>query len=348
MLDYKGIHCPVCGRAFADGDDIVVCPQCGAPYHRECYRQVGECIFQDLHQKGEDWAPPAPAAAALPREEPSAEIKDRECPICGTLNAHSATFCNRCGASLLGRSGDIDDPDGEETPPQPFGGMPGMPGMPFAFGDPMGGVSPAETLDEGVTYGDASKLVRVNTAYYMPVFKRIKTQQRSKFNFSAFLFSGGWFLYRKQYKLGAVITGIMLALYAAFLCLYLLVAVPAMKEVAGQEGIDLMNSQGLTTQETLVLSQALAEDGTLMAKISGFLVIPPVMLAVMLFCGFKANKFYLDHCVKTVRDARAGGEDLSQVWTEKGGVNSFAALGAAIGLIVLRMALLITMGYGLF
>lgn len=349
MLDYKGVHCPVCGRVFGEGDDVVVCPQCGAPYHRECYAQVGECIFQDLHEKGEDWAPPAPAVTARPQGEPSAEIKDRECPVCGTLNGHSALFCSRCGTSLLGRSQGVDageEPD-DGTQPQGFGGMPGMPGMPFVFGDPMGGVSPAEMLDENVSYGDASKLVRVNTAYYMPVFRNIKERKRNKFNFGAFLFSGGWFLYRKQYKLGALITGIMLALYTLFLCLYLMVAVPALQEVAGKEGIDLMASQGLTTQETLILSEALAEDGALTAKISGFLLIPPLMLGVMLFCGFRANKLYMEHCIRTVREAKAGDEDLAQVWTEKGGVSMPAALGAAVGLIVLRMALLLILGYGL-
>lgn len=36
-MDYRGQHCPICGKEFCDGDDIVVCPECGTPYHRECY-----------------------------------------------------------------------------------------------------------------------------------------------------------------------------------------------------------------------------------------------------------------------------------------------------------------------
>ncbi len=35
MINFTGIKCPVCGKAFTDEDDIVVCPKCGAPYHRE-------------------------------------------------------------------------------------------------------------------------------------------------------------------------------------------------------------------------------------------------------------------------------------------------------------------------
>ena len=31
MTRYTGNHCPVCEQAFTDTDDIVVCPDCGAP-----------------------------------------------------------------------------------------------------------------------------------------------------------------------------------------------------------------------------------------------------------------------------------------------------------------------------
>ena len=41
MLDYTHIKCPVCGDTFKEDDDIVVCPQCGAPYHRACYQEKG-------------------------------------------------------------------------------------------------------------------------------------------------------------------------------------------------------------------------------------------------------------------------------------------------------------------
>ena len=98
MADYTGIKCPVCDKPFQQGDDIVVCPQCGAPYHRECYQQEGKCKFDDLHAEGKTWQPPASPV----NPDTSAEIKDQECPNCGKLNAHSALFCDQCGASLSG------------------------------------------------------------------------------------------------------------------------------------------------------------------------------------------------------------------------------------------------------
>ena len=48
-MDYIGLKCPICGKPFTADDDIVVCPQCGAPYHRECYIKAGKCIYEDKH-----------------------------------------------------------------------------------------------------------------------------------------------------------------------------------------------------------------------------------------------------------------------------------------------------------
>ena len=243
-MDYTGIKCPVCGVPFRSGDDIVVCPECGAPYHRACYQEKGQCIFEELHKAGKAWEPPAPPKAP----DPSAEIKDRECPVCGTLNAHSALFCSVCGASLTGEPQQYNNtnpgrgqgaaPYGQAyqnqgTPP-PFTGYGGTV-PPFSF-DPMGGVSPAEVLDTGVTFGDASKLVKQNTAYYMPVFRHIKHTGKNKFNFTAFLFSGPWMLFRKQYKYGTLVTVLMFALYTAFQCSLYLGAYPVLVDLMGQIG----------------------------------------------------------------------------------------------------------------
>ncbi|MBQ3919840.1 MAG: hypothetical protein II695_09210, partial [Oscillospiraceae bacterium] len=32
---YTGHKCMVCGKVFTDDDDVVVCVECGTPYHRE-------------------------------------------------------------------------------------------------------------------------------------------------------------------------------------------------------------------------------------------------------------------------------------------------------------------------
>ena len=52
MSRYDNIPCPVCNRFFVDGDDVVVCPDCGTPHHRECYNYVGHCVNRGLHKTG--------------------------------------------------------------------------------------------------------------------------------------------------------------------------------------------------------------------------------------------------------------------------------------------------------
>ena len=62
MARYTNNHCPVCEQAFTDADDIVVCPECGTPYHRECWKKVGACVHEAEHAAGFEWKPDADPA----------------------------------------------------------------------------------------------------------------------------------------------------------------------------------------------------------------------------------------------------------------------------------------------
>ena len=72
---------------FNDSDDIVVCPECGTPYHRDCYKQVGECINTELHDNGISWS-----QKKRDEEKTAYEAKeiDKVCPRCGYLSRISA------------------------------------------------------------------------------------------------------------------------------------------------------------------------------------------------------------------------------------------------------------------
>lgn len=314
MLDYTGVKCPVCGAPFQKDDDIVVCPECGAPYHRGCYQQEGHCIFQDLHEQGKEWAPPPPPKAP----DAAAEIKDQECPVCGTLNGHSALFCNRCGSSLVGSPQRYNNsPNPQGAPPQPRY-TPVAP--PFSF-DPMGGVSPADILEEGVTFGDASKLVKQNTNYYMPVFHYIRKTRRNKFNFCAFLFSGVWMLYRKQYKYGAVVTALVFGLYIACILLSLFVSAPVLTSFAQQAGLDLNQPLDPSSNAWIAFTELLLADPGAYLRISLPTLCLLAVLIVRIVIGIRGNKLYLQHCVRTVRQVKAGDSVSSAALEEKGGVN---------------------------
>lgn len=49
--------CPVCNNTFNQDDDIVVCPECGTPHHRECYKENKSCANHEKHNVDFRWEP---------------------------------------------------------------------------------------------------------------------------------------------------------------------------------------------------------------------------------------------------------------------------------------------------
>lgn len=319
MFDYTGIECPVCQKAFQKQDDVVVCPKCGAPYHRACYQLENHCMFEELHAQGKGWQPPKPVVT----ETASAEVKDKECPICGTLNAQSAFFCNGCGNALPGTGRGPQQPQQPTNPYTAFGGTAPV----FAF-DPMGGVNPSEQVEDQVSFGDISKLIKQNTMYYLPVFKQMHQVNRKKFNFSAFLFSGGWMLYRKQYKLGGIITAIMFALYIGSLLAYAYLTAPVYYELLGQIGVDTAGLVVPTSEQISQLYFLLQQDMQLYIRFISPMFFYGGMLVVMIFTGVKGNRFYFNHCVRTIKKIKTSGNqsDANAAMESRGGVNVPIAL----------------------
>ena len=48
-LKIEGCSCARCKAYLFSEDDIVYCPVCGAPHHRECYNALGHCALEELH-----------------------------------------------------------------------------------------------------------------------------------------------------------------------------------------------------------------------------------------------------------------------------------------------------------
>ncbi len=73
MMDnfrYTNETCPVCNKNFAENDDIVVCPLCGTPHHRDCYKKNGECGNAEKHNEGYIWEPTVAPLAKEEEEKP--------------------------------------------------------------------------------------------------------------------------------------------------------------------------------------------------------------------------------------------------------------------------------------
>ena len=204
MKDYKKFgDCQVCKAECKLDEDIVVCPKCGAPYHRECYNSVGQCVYEEKHSQNFSYSvPDAKTMEEKQTNKSEFNPKDskneyKKCPHCFSENTIDASTCHKCGYPFSEHG---------KTSSSIFNSAP----IPPAF-DPLFGLNKDETIND-IKVSELAQYIKGNLLYYIPVFKNICENNKSKFNFSAFLFSGAWFLYRKLYKVGAVLTSTMLLL----------------------------------------------------------------------------------------------------------------------------------------
>lgn len=176
-MNYIGEKCVACGEVFAEGDDIVVCPECGSPHHRACYKAENKCANSALHGTDESWQ-----SSAETKPEPE-ERKFVVCSACHFPNSLEAETCVRCGADLTS-----EDDDGEETEEMSFG-----------VPRPYLGFNPDEDMG-GSPLRDVADFVRTNTIYYIPIFKRMKDTGRSiSFNLISFIFPPVYFANRRMW-----------------------------------------------------------------------------------------------------------------------------------------------------
>ncbi len=174
----KGEKCSVCGAYLFEEDDIVVCPDCGAPHHRECYNKTGQCAFAEFHGTDNEYK--------KPQEAPQVEDATPKtvCGMCSKSYDVKEDFCPHCNAPNMQKSGRI-----------------------FTL-DFLGGIDANMDLGNGVTADEAKRFVVVSSHHFIPRFAQFKMGKKSSWNWLAFLFPGAWFLYRKMYWLGALFTAL--------------------------------------------------------------------------------------------------------------------------------------------
>lgn len=123
-MRYSDYKCDGCEKVFTDTDDIVVCPECATPQHRECYNEKGGCVNSHLHSEGFQWQgekKPTEKTVEETKEAPTEKEKDLICPNCKHANPHGSTACQRCGMkftvfgiNLAQKAQDLDED--EDTP----------------------------------------------------------------------------------------------------------------------------------------------------------------------------------------------------------------------------------------
>ena len=308
-MDYIGNKCPVCDKYFHADEDIVVCPECGTPHHRECYESLGHCCNEQLHKEGYDY-----------NETAEAEQKEdiQKCPSCGKANDEQSFFCKYCGSPLskqgFNSAKNTASPNDNGT-------------YPYPFMDPMGGVASDTDFGDGVKAGEVAKYVKQNTPYFIRVFNNIASVNRSKFNFAAALFAGGYMLYRKMYKVGAFIT----AIQAAMMILSTFIRInyaSVFNEFANQY------TSLTSTSQLLEYYSRIASADMFILYLPTIIMMLQIGLMITVGCTF--NRLYFKHCKTEVINIKSEAGDGINPETElqtKGGVN----MPLAISLLVANM-----------
>lgn len=189
MFNINGQVCDVCGKPFDKDSDIVVCPDCGTPHHRQCWHQLGHCINEDKHGTGFEWKPVVSATEAA---------DGVKCPDCGSVMPQGTQFCENCGRALSA-------PGSTQTFNVPGGRME-VHQVPSPYR--MSAEEYKARVDrelagdiDGVPYRDMAVYMGPNAQYYIYKFKKMSADPKYRpFNWTAFMFPPIWLLFRKLWK----------------------------------------------------------------------------------------------------------------------------------------------------
>ena len=214
MPSYKNEKCPVCDTEFKDGDDIVTCPVCGTPHHRECYNKIGHCINEDKHKDGFEYK-----KTATKQEEPKnnesenntpfgayfvpssdeneqkgtaseSESKNtKKCVNCGEEINKNAPFCNKCGAQQPFTASN------QSVQNEPF-----IPSVNTGYEN-------SDLKIDGESAEEVAGVVKTNIPKFMEKFQKGK---KVSWNWGGFIFGPYYLFFRKMYKEGSIFLALQL------------------------------------------------------------------------------------------------------------------------------------------
>ena len=314
MPKYYGCPCEGCGKPLTLRDDIVVCPDCGAPYHRDCYEKLGRCIHSAAHAAGYEW------------KFPYQESELCTCPACGERTLRSEEHCRCCGA-VLPPEGAEEPADRSEDPGEGSfdyssfyrqfqeTGTPSANPMKQAYEAAFG----KEEAMDGIPCADWASYIGPASPAYMNTYCRMQlAHSKVSMSFSALLFGPFYFFYRKAWKPAF-----------GFLAAELLLAVPTL--------LQLMQITGSTMAPAL-------SDSTmaLLARICSAL-----SFLLMVVRGMYGKWLYRKSAAEKIKRIRAEFPDAAQrkaVLAAQGGVSIAAVFGCFLLLMVVGSAATLLLG----
>lgn len=329
-MNYSGIKCPVCEKEFQTDDDIAVCPECGAPHHRECYKKTGHCSMQELHQKKISWENPNLSKSKTGSDEVF-------CPNCGKSNPIKNDLCDNC-----------------QTPLQPqdsvefssVGKNQAKNNATELYPTSKGSIDQDKYLDyilktngENDLIGDIpakefAYYTQQNYFYFLRVFKVICQRTKSLvFNWAACLFTYLYFFYRKMFKIGLAIMALVLVSYIPSI----LVNIDVMQQFVSSIDFNTI----VETMDVATLTNAYVNFVPDMSGLENLqragMVLFQIRLFIHLFCGFIANQKYYQQAVGEIKKIK----DLLPKNTESSQVENLIAKRGGTNFLIVALLLLI-------
>ncbi len=307
-MNYLNEKCPVCEKQFTQADDIVVCPVCGTPCHRECYESLGKCKNEALHSQGFEWTP------SHTNEPVRAANNGHEivfCPNCGRENPASEPVCLNCGERLY------NNPNGAgERSAMPPNMQPG------GFADYVIRISPDDTID-GNKVSDVAEYVQLNANRYIPKFYKMeKLGKKISFNWASFFFSPYWFFFRKMHVIGFAIMLVMLLITGACTTDRVVNYTKNYVEAAEQ-----YYSGELSAEE-------FAEISNKIVRLPEVAIMSVSNVAIRVLSGFFGNYLYKNKVKKDIDDCRQkaqGDEEYRLMLFKRGGISGLMCGLSLIG-----------------
>lgn len=295
MNKYVNVPCAKCGKPFTEDDDVVVCPDCGAPHHRSCYLELGHCARQDQHADGSMWQDP--------RRE-TARKENVVCPRCGAVNLPDAEYCATCGIPLDGsyqgpQAGSYQQngsAGGSSYGSYQTGGpyqSYSRPTEPQPIMTPIGPIYHNDDFD-GVTAQEIAVYIGPNYRRYLSVFKMMKVSGHNfSFNWSAFFFNYCFLFYRKLYRPAIVAMSLIAMLF-----------IPRL----------LYSSESIKYLLNAYLEVPVEYDLALINNLATLIsAINIVQLVLMFIVATFSDRLYYNHVVREIKKLRsAAPSNLSQ------------------------------------
>ena len=299
-IDLKGQQCPVCKAYLFEEDDVVFCPICGAPHHRECYEKIGHCALEEFHGTEFEYSKvKSQQKSEVPKsEEPKTNGEQLAmCPFCYNEFPVERGNCPHCGRPNTVGS---------------FGGV--------NF-DPLGNVPADFKLDEEVTVREAARFVMSSSNRYMPKFAKFSAGGKISWNWAAFLVPEAWALHRKMTKVG-IISIALVVLAAIFMMPFTTEYNNILSSVVGQ---------GQITMETYTEIAKQLSSISFGIRLLSYVAVG-LELATRFFFALFGDYIYFKYTIATIKEIKKDKTvDQNERFAKQGGSNLLLLL---VGILI--------------